>query len=34
MLPPEQPLDRNGGIDYVGAALGVSALVLFNFAWK
>jgi hypothetical protein len=34
MLPSEKPLDRNGGIDYVGAVLGLGALVLFNFAWK
>lgn len=33
-LPREDPVDNSGSIDYMGALLGLSALVLFNFAWK
>ncbi|KAH7267961.1 major facilitator superfamily domain-containing protein [Fusarium solani] len=29
----EQPMDRNGKIDYAGAYFGVSGLFLFNFSW-
>ncbi|RSL46781.1 hypothetical protein CEP51_015879 [Fusarium floridanum] len=29
----EQPMDRNGKIDYVGAYFGVAGLFLFNFSW-
>lgn len=34
LLPKELPVDRNGKIDYVGATLGVSSLILFNFVWN
>lgn len=34
MLPPEERLDKDGRIDFVGILLGLGALVLFNFAWK
>lgn len=33
-LPREDPVDNSGSIDYMGALLGLSALVLFNFAWN
>lgn len=33
-FPKEQPVDKGGKIDYMGAALGLSSLLLFNFAWK
>lgn len=29
----EQPMDRNGKIDYAGAYFGVAGLFLFNFSW-
>ena len=34
LFPPERPVDPHGKIDYIGAALGTSALVLFNFVWN
>ncbi|KAI9695120.1 MAG: hypothetical protein M1820_008888 [Bogoriella megaspora] len=34
LLPKEKPVDPNGKIDYVGGALGTSALILFNFVWN
>lgn len=34
VLPPEEPVDKDGKIDWVGSALGLSGLALFNFAWK
>ena len=34
LFPPERPVDPNGRIDYIGAALGTSALILFNFVWN
>ena len=34
LLPKEQPVDKNGKIDYIGAVLGFSGLFLFNFVWK
>jgi hypothetical protein len=33
-LPREKPCDEGGHVDYIGAALGVGSLVLFNFVWK
>ncbi|EOO02160.1 putative efflux pump antibiotic resistance protein [Phaeoacremonium minimum UCRPA7] len=33
-FPKEQPVDKGGKIDYMGAALGLSSLLLFNFAWN
>lgn len=30
----DEPVDPNGEVDWVGASLGVSALILFNFVWK
>jgi hypothetical protein len=34
VLPPESAVDKEGTIDWFGAFLGLSALILFNFAWK
>ncbi|KAH6999081.1 major facilitator superfamily domain-containing protein [Ilyonectria sp. MPI-CAGE-AT-0026] len=34
LMPKEIPVDREGGIDYVGAFLGLSSLLLFNIAWN
>lgn len=34
LMPKEIPVDREGGIDYIGAFLGLSSLLLFNIAWK
>lgn len=34
VLPEEHPVDRGGKIDYIGAFLGLSSLLLFNFTWK
>ncbi|KAL5362111.1 hypothetical protein BJX96DRAFT_166411 [Aspergillus floccosus] len=35
MLSPREPaVDRHGKIDWVGSALGTSALILFNFVWN
>ncbi|KAI0198163.1 MFS general substrate transporter [Astrocystis sublimbata] len=33
-IPLDKPLDPHGGIDYVGAYLGVGGLILFNFVWN
>ncbi|MCJ1425368.1 hypothetical protein MMC29_003267 [Sticta canariensis] len=33
-VPADEPVDSNGGIDWVGAYLGVGALILFNFVWN
>lgn len=30
----DEPVDPKGEVDLVGASLGVSALILFNFVWK
>lgn len=34
LLPREVPVDRGGKIDWIGAGLGTSALIIFNFVWK
>ena len=34
LLPPDRPVDRYGKIDWIGALLGTSGLILFNVAWK
>lgn len=34
LLPVETSQDRNGKIDWIGAALGTSGLTIFNVAWK
>jgi hypothetical protein len=35
VVPSEgEPFDRYGSFDYVGAYLGTTGLVLFNFSWK
>jgi hypothetical protein len=34
LVPPEEPVDRNGKIDWIGASLGTSGLIIFNVAWK
>jgi MFS family permease len=34
IVPGEaEPFDKDGKVDYVGAYLGVSGLILFNFVW-
>jgi hypothetical protein len=33
-VPPDDPVDPNGNVDWVGAYLGVGGLILFNFVWK
>jgi len=33
-IPADEPVDPEGTIDWVGAYLGVGALILFNFVWK
>ena len=33
-IPSDEPIDPDGEIDWVGAYLGVGALILFNFVWK
>ncbi|PVI01554.1 MFS general substrate transporter [Periconia macrospinosa] len=34
LLPHESPVDKDGKIDWVGAALGTTGLILFNFTWN
>jgi hypothetical protein len=34
VLPHESSVDKEGKVDWVGAFLGICALVLFNFVWK
>ncbi|KAF9241890.1 hypothetical protein DTO006G1_1581 [Penicillium roqueforti] len=34
LLPPDRPVDRYGKIDWIGALLGTSGLILFNVAWN
>lgn len=34
LLPQEVPVDKGGKIDYAGACLGVTSLLLFNFVWN
>ncbi|KAF9887085.1 hypothetical protein FE257_010579 [Aspergillus nanangensis] len=34
LSPRELAVDRNGKIDWIGSALGTSALILFNFVWN
>jgi hypothetical protein len=34
VLLPESAVDKEGSIDWLGAILGLSALILFNFVWK
>ncbi|CAG9992192.1 unnamed protein product [Clonostachys byssicola] len=34
VFPREQPIDRNGKIDFVGACLGLFGLLLFNVVWN
>ena len=34
LLPKEKIVDPDGKVDWVGAALGSSGLILFNFVWK
>ncbi len=33
-VPADEPIDPNGEVDWLGAYLGVGALILFNFVWK
>ncbi|CAI7618920.1 unnamed protein product [Penicillium viridicatum] len=33
-FPPEDPVDKNGKIDVIGALLGLSGLLLFSVAWN
>ena len=34
LVPKEVPVDRHGKIDYIGAILGTSALIIFNYVWN
>ena len=34
IVSADEPVDPNGEVDWVGAYLGVGALILFNFVWK
>lgn len=34
VLPSGSAVDKGGNVDWFGACLGLSALVLFNFVWK
>lgn len=34
ICPADEPIDPKGKVDWVGAALGLSGLILFNFTWK
>lgn len=34
LMPKETPVDKGGKIDYIGAVLGLSSLLLFNVVWK
>jgi len=34
LLPHENAVDKHGHIDWIGAALGTSGLIVFNVAWK
>ncbi|KAK3935941.1 major facilitator superfamily domain-containing protein [Diplogelasinospora grovesii] len=34
LFPREQPVDKGGKIDYIGAALGLSGMILFNVVWN
>jgi hypothetical protein len=34
VLPNEDASDKDGSVDWVGAGLGVGALIEFNVAWK
>ena len=34
IVPADEPVDPNGDVDWIGAYLGVGALILFNFVWK
>jgi hypothetical protein len=33
-VPGDKPVGPNGEVDWVGAYLGVGALILFSFVWK
>ena len=34
IVSADEPVDPNGEVDWIGAYLGVGALILFNFVWK
>lgn len=34
VLPSETVVDKEGDVDWFGAFLGLTALILFNFVWK
>ncbi|KAH7170000.1 major facilitator superfamily domain-containing protein [Dactylonectria macrodidyma] len=34
LMPKETPVDKEGNIDYFGALLGLSSLLLFNIVWN
>ena len=33
-VPRDEPVDPKGETDWIGAYLGLGALILFNFVWK
>ena len=34
VIPTESSTKEEGKVDWIGAGLGICALVLFNFVWK
>lgn len=34
LLPYDRPVDKNGSIDWIGAAFGTGGMILFNVAWN
>jgi hypothetical protein len=33
-VPDEEPVNKNGSLDWLGAYLAIGGLILFNFVWK
>jgi hypothetical protein len=34
VVPIDEPVDKDGKMDWIGGSIGVSSLILFNFVWK
>ncbi|KUJ14948.1 MFS general substrate transporter [Mollisia scopiformis] len=34
VLPPENAVDKEGSVDWLGAFIGLTSLILFNFVWN